>query len=209
MFSTVSVHDCSGRPFAAKLEESAALKMLGQITAGHATYTMRTLATAIRHLVEDPRCKRLMVPVDVSTHGKPVSQTVAAFVQSVQEEHYMSVAVWVKCNDMRYVQEVMEALNPSILCIDARCLKGVMESGDRSFYIDVVEAGVSGGARVMAAGVDTEAELKSMIDIGVDLMIGAAVSTVKVQREGAYEPKTAMMQPYERRQRPRTNQVNA
>ena len=121
----------------------------------------------------------------------------------------MSVAVWVKCNNMGYVQEVIEVLNPSILCIDARCLKSVMESGDRSFYIDVVEAGVSGGARVLAAGVDTEEERKSMVEIGVDLMVGVAVSSTNAQREGVYEPKAAMMQPYERRQRPRTNQVTA
>ena len=228
IWRAVSVHDTAGRVFANKLEASDAFEVLGELTTGPSWYNMRTLATAIRMIVENTSCKRLMVPVDMrtieesgmeyarllmtiplemrekifvelQTRGKHVSRVCSAFAQSIQEEGGMSVAVWAKCGSNEYIEEVMEALSPAILAIDAKCLKAAMMGGDRSFYIDAVESAVNFGARVMAAGVDTEEELHSMKEIGVELMYGALHSKVVGVPEGVYQTDQGIMRPYERR----------
>ena len=228
IWRAVSVHDTTGRVFANKLEASEAFEVLGDLTTGPTFYNMRTLATAIRMIVENPSCKRLMVPVEMrtiegagmqyakllmtiplemrakifvelQTRGKPVSQICSSFAQAMQEEGGMSVAVWARCGSSEYLDELMYKLSPSVLAIEAKCLKAAMSTGNRSFYIDAVESAAMGGARVLAAGVEKEEELSSMKEIGVELVCGTLFSKVVGVKEGVYEPEKGIMQPYERR----------
>jgi hypothetical protein len=232
IWRAVSVHDTNGRVFANKLEASEAFEVLGDLTTCPSWYNMRTLGTAIRMIVENKSCKRLMVPVDMrtiegsgmqyarllmtiplemrskifvelQTRGKPVSRICASFAQAVQEEGGMSVAVWARCGSNEYLDEVMAALSPSILAIDGKCLKAAMASGDRRFYIDAVECATNGGARVLAAGVDTADEMRSMEEIGVELVCGALKSKIVGVEEGVYEAQSGIMRPYERRKQRR------
>lgn len=231
IWRAVSVHDTDGRVFANKLEASEAFEVLADLTTGPFFYNMRTLATAIRLIAENKSCKRLMVPVDMrtiegagmqyarllmtiplemrakifvelQTRGNPVSKICSSFAHAIQEEGGMSVAVWARCGSNEYLDEVMDKLSPSILAIDAKCLKA--SAGDRSFYIDAVECATMGGARVLAAGVDTEEELRSMKEIGVELVCGGLNSKVVGVQEGVYEPETGIMRPYERRKERRS-----
>lgn len=228
IFRAVTVHDQRGRVFANKLEQPQAFGMLSDLSLGPASYNMRTLATAIRMMVENPSCKRLLVPVDMrtieeagmeyaqllmtipkelrsrifvelQTKGKPISNPCAAFAQAIQEECGMSIVAWARCNHLEYVESVVEALSPAVLAIDGKCLKLAMSAGDRAFFIDAVEAAVQGGARVLAAGVETAEERDSMLEIGVELLCGGLVSTTCDVEEGAYEAQGSIMKAYERR----------
>lgn len=227
IFRAVTVHDQRGRVFASKLEQPQAFGVLGDLSLGPASYNMRTLATAIRMMVESPSCSRLMVPVDIrtieeagmeyaqllmtiprelrsrifvelKTRGQPISNPCAAFAQAIQEECGMSIVAWARWNHLEYIEEVVEALQPAVLAIDSTCLKQAMSTGDRSFVIDTVEAAVQGGARVLVAGVEHKAERDSMLEIGVELLCGRLVSTSREVEEGVYA-QGSIMKAYERR----------
>lgn len=232
-FSSMTVHQTDRSEFALRLIEPPSFRMLGDVTDSAAMYNMRTLATAIRLLSQTPACKRLIVPVEMqtldlfgseyarmlstipedfrakmflelNTQGMPVTDATAAFSQHVQDECYMSLAVWTRCCDVPYVRELMDNLQPAVLGIERRCVRKAIENADRSFLLDAAEIGVQGGARVMAEGVDSESDLESMRAIGVDLVCGSAVSEVELRHAGEYTANVALMSAHDRRQRART-----
>lgn len=229
-FSSMSVHHPEGQEFGLRLVEPPSFRMLGGVTDCSASYNMRTLATAIRLLSQTPKCKRLLVPVEMqtldlfgaeyarmlltipdefrskmflelSTDDMPVTDATAAFSLHIQNEVGMSLAVWTKCCDVPYVNELMDNLQPALLGIDRRCVRQALDSGDRSFMLDAIEIGSAGGARVLVEGVDSEQDLRSMREIQIDLVCGRAVSEVKQQLAGDYRPNVALMSAHERRQR--------
>lgn len=233
-FSSMSVHQAEGHEFGLRLVEPPSFRMLGDVTDNAASYNMRTLATAIRLLSQTPKCKRLLVPVEMktldlfgaeyarmlltipdeyrskmflelSTEDMPITDATAAFSMHIQNEVGMSVAVWTKCCDVPYLNELMDNLQPAILGMDRRCVRQAVDTGDRSFMLDAVEIGIAGGARVLVEGVDSEADLRSMKEIQVDLVCGRAVSEVKVQLAGEYSKNVALMSAHERRQRAKSS----
>jgi EAL domain-containing protein (putative c-di-GMP-specific phosphodiesterase class I) len=231
-YSTLSVHHASGAEFALRLIQPDSFRLLGEVTDDAASYNMRTLATAIRLLRQIPKCKRLFVPVEMETldlfaseytrmlltipeayrskmflelrtDGRSVTEATANFSMSVQEDCGMSLAVWTKCNDVHYVDDLMRSLAPSVLGIERACMKQAVESGRRAFLLDTAEIGLQGGARVMAEGVDTQREVASLVGVGIDLLCGRAVSIVRAQPASDYRPNVALMSRHERRQRAR------
>jgi hypothetical protein len=162
---------------------------------------MRGLATAVRMLAEDRTCNRVMLPVGMESversggryadvlMGLPlevrskilvelrqseerITKACAEFAKALQMQANMSVTAWVCCDRTEFVTEVMDGLSPAILGIEERCLRRAMSTGDRSCYIDAVEAAGLGGAMVLAAGVDSEEDIMSMTEIGVELVHG-------------------------------------
>lgn len=219
IWTATSVHRTNGNIFGRRLEASNAFKVLGEMTNGSSRYNMRTLATAIRVMLDVTSCGRLIVPVDMrtieesgkqytrqlmtvpsdmrsklfielQTGGRPIGNVFAGFARAIQEEVGMSIVAWGRCGNPEYLESLMETLSPSILAIDGSCLKATRATGDRSVYIDAVECALSGGASVMAAGVDTDEELMSMEEIGVELVYGGLKSRVVDVEEGKFPKGT-------------------
>ncbi|MBK6616070.1 hypothetical protein [Ottowia sp.] len=227
-FSSISVHHEGGEQFGLRLIEPASFRALGQMTADAAVYNMRTLATAIRFLALNEKCKRLFVPVDMETlerygteyarmlmtipdayrskmfleldtQGRPITEGTTVFSRSIQDDCGMSLAVWTKSCALPYVGQVVQALTPAVFGIDRRCVKKASQGGARICVLDAMERGLEGGARVLADGVDTAEALNSMREIGVELFSGTAVSEVRKVEPGEYRSNVALMSSHERR----------
>lgn len=227
-FSSISVHHEGGATFGLRLIEPACFHVLGQMAADASVYNMRTLATAIRYLAVNEKCKRLFVPVELgtlerhgtqyakmlmtvpaayrskmflelNTQGRPIADGVTAFSRSIQDDCGMSLAARTRSFDLPYVEQVMLRLTPAVFAIDRECLKQAGQGSGRIRVLDAMERALEGGARVLADSVDTELEVTLMREIGVELFCGAAVSEVKKVGAVEYRPNVALMSNHERR----------
>ena len=196
-----TVHNRDGNVFCRRIERTYPDRVDSEVPGADECEKMRGLATAIKMLAEDMSCRRVMVPVGVDSvqrdgiHfgdalmgialevrskivielrqiGAAIPRSCVEFAKAMQMQANVPVATWVSCDRTEFVTGVVDGLSPAVLGIEAQSLRLAMSQGDRSSYIDAVEVAELGGAMVMADGVDCIDDLKSVAEIGVELVAG-------------------------------------
>jgi hypothetical protein len=228
VWRSTTVHDRAGPVFCKRMERARTDQRAEVEQGASECDDMRGLATAVRMLAEDRGCRRVMVPVglqsveqsgrrfadammglplgvrskilvELRVIGDRLPKACVEFAQALQMQASVSVATWVRCDRTEFVTEVIEQLSPAILGIEAKCLEWAMSTGNRSCYIDAVEAASLGGAMVLAAGVDSQRDLLSMTEIGVDLVYGRWWQKVTYAEEPKGHGAPALPEQHERR----------
>jgi hypothetical protein len=205
-FRSLDIMDCHGRRFGARLLHPLFRVVDGQSNAANDLRTLRIAIQLVTRRAAPGRRERLLVPVDIKTleqhqgeyealldgisqdcrqslfvevapDGGILSQRAADFCQLLQENYGLSLAVWTtRGDDLAYVEGLVSMFCPAVLGIDKRSVAAATELGNRQFILDASEVANAGGARLLADGIDSDGARACMVDVGVELLCGGAVS---------------------------------